>query len=596
MGVMRSTTRILLLLILMMAWKTVFAQEDYAYYEEAYQRAKRIYQEGRYDLAAATFKTCAVTAPNNPFEAYAHFYMALAAYRSGYTELSYVRFRQALMKFPRWEKSDELRYWVSRLAYEQGRLLEGLSYEYGIISEDLRITLEPLKTKVIDDKSEKVNLESIYDSIQDPFIARKLIQEWLEKDIKERDNVQIDSLISAHGFTKMEFGLADVQTSKLKDVYHVGIFLPFFYDTATNQPSSSFVQDLYQGILKATEDLNGDGPEILIHAFDTRADSLLTRSILKTDQLKNLDLIIGPLYSQPRKVISEFSRQYQINMVNPLSDNEEVIGNNPFSFLFQASAMTKAENAAKFAVDVYSNPHIFIIYEDNQKHHRAALLYRGYMEENGFVVMDMVGEAPENAGDIRAYLTRTYFDQDGYKTDSLVIQPDSIGHIFVSASNVQIGANVISAVAQRGDKIPVIGDAEWLNYPFFDREQLSNENIYLLGSNYLDLTDSAYLSFQQKTIQENGSKINPVFIQGYSCLYFFGSALKKHGTHFQVSFKPGVSRLPLLNGVNFYQSNDNQYVPMFELEDLRIQPVVLDEAFSRHKVESIDGTDGDTEE
>src|SRR5690606_26348914 len=90
---------------------------------------------------------------------------------------------------------------------------------------------------------------------------------------------------------------------------------------------NQFVIDLYQGMMLAQEELKAMSIKVNLLAYDTKHDEKTTRKILELPELQHVDLIYGPLYPQPVKLASQFSYDYKINIFNPLSANQQVVGN-----------------------------------------------------------------------------------------------------------------------------------------------------------------------------------------------------------------------------------------------------------------------------
>ena len=64
--------------------------------------------------------------------------------------------------------------------------------------------------------------------------------------------------------------------------------------------------------------------------------------------MKNTDLVIGPLYSNENEMVQQFSVNNQVNVVNPFSNNSDLIGDNPYAYLFQSSSETLGKKAAEY--------------------------------------------------------------------------------------------------------------------------------------------------------------------------------------------------------------------------------------------------------
>ena len=98
-----------------------------------------------------------------------------------------------------------------------------------------------------------------------------------------------------------------------------------------------------------------------------------------------MNLIIGPLYSSPVKLVSQYCLENKIFMINPLSSNNEIIDNNKYAMLFLPSNKTLAIKAAEYAKEKFKkNKNAIIFYENNKVDSLIASIYQNKMEENGF--------------------------------------------------------------------------------------------------------------------------------------------------------------------------------------------------------------------
>ncbi len=127
--------------------------------------------------------------------------------------------------------------------------------------------------------------------------------------------------------------------------------MPFM--TSTLEPSLSrkrnqIVLDLYEGMKLAADTLAKQNIQISLRAYDTERNVSKIRQILETEELKNTDLIVGPFFQDENKVIQDFSQANRINVFNPVSNLSEVIGTNPYAYLFQPSFETLGKKSAEF--------------------------------------------------------------------------------------------------------------------------------------------------------------------------------------------------------------------------------------------------------
>ena len=129
--------------------------------------------------------------------------------------------------------------------------------------------------------------------------------------------------------------------SRENHILNIAVLLPFY--TTKNDSLLSFLsesqqpkEDIYkgsymalnflEGVIIATDSLNKIGMNINLFVYDTENDSVKVQQIINAGRLKNIDLIIGPVFRRNlSKVTKLYGRnQYKI-IVSPLSRNTNVL-------------------------------------------------------------------------------------------------------------------------------------------------------------------------------------------------------------------------------------------------------------------------------
>ena len=188
-------------------------------------------------------------------------------------------------------------------------------------------------------------------NIRKTVIIARAMATGLSKNLtKPEDRILLDSLITEFDFNRADFIPAAPKTY-YRDIYSVSVLLPFMASTLDPSPApkrNQAVLDLYEGMKLAVDTLAKQGTKISLRAYDTERSVERIKTILKTDELKNTDLIIGPYFQEESKPIVEFSLANKINTFNPLHNNSELIGMNPFAFLYQPSLEVMGKKSGEF--------------------------------------------------------------------------------------------------------------------------------------------------------------------------------------------------------------------------------------------------------
>lgn len=97
---------------------------------------------------------------------------------------------------------------------------------------------------------------------------------------------------------------------------------------------------LYEGAKLAMELFDSNSISIKLHVFDVTNEVSTAEQLIHNKALDSIDLIIGPVYLHPFKLMSDYAKQRGIFIINPLSEKNEILGNNPFVIKIQPSDKT----------------------------------------------------------------------------------------------------------------------------------------------------------------------------------------------------------------------------------------------------------------
>jgi hypothetical protein len=128
-------------------------------------------------------------------------------------------------------------------------------------------------------------------------------------------------------------------SSELKDtsVLNIALLMPYFLvknDTMFNDfEDTTGIPDIYYkgsevalsfhiGVELALDSLRNKGMDIRLHTFDTNKDTLKVHQIVNSKALENMDIIIGPLFSNNFRVLCEkYGDDTTKILISPLSKN-----------------------------------------------------------------------------------------------------------------------------------------------------------------------------------------------------------------------------------------------------------------------------------
>ncbi len=575
-------------------------------YQTNFTFGKELFREGRYELAMQSFRKVMVPGSDNPYAPYAAFYNALAALKLGQTENSRQLFLEVTQRYPRWDKVDEAWYWLATSYFEEANAAVALDYLKRITSVPMAAEIKSLKTKYLSKIDSVGTIKALYENYpEDTVVAAMLARNIVDHPSNVLDQSLVREIVQKFNFDEESYGLVDLSKSVKKSEYHVAVMLPFMFSSLEESKErlrTDFVTELYTGILQGVGRLNNENKKIIVHAYDTRRSGAVTSALLQKEELKKMDLIVGPLYPEPSKLVSEFSFANKINMINPISANPDVLAGNPFSFLMRPTYITQALKSAEYAIEKFQeNKNVLVFYEYKPRDNRdslAAVMYAQQLEEHEFNIIKI---KPLRANEAHYLIDTLSFKEEieietkerldsmlqepekfivkskqkTYGKDSLVyfeemwgIKRDSIGHIMVASSNPLFATNTISAVEIRPDVIPVIGREDWLDIPQVNYDQVERINAIFASPIFIDKSRQTYLSFSNNYMKRFKTPPSSYASLGYELILVFGNLMYLHGNYFQAGLPEGERVNGILtSGFEYGYHNDNQVVTFLKLVD-----------------------------
>ncbi|QNE38894.1 ABC transporter substrate-binding protein [Hymenobacter sp. NBH84] len=345
-----------------------------------------------------------------------------------------------------------------------------------------------------------------------------------------------------------------------KNSYNIAVLLPFEFTDVAQARRTQFVTDLYAGMRLAQDSLQREGRPVQVFAYDTGADTLQLKRVLALPELASMDLIIGPVYKSGSKILARYAQQKQIITVNPLSQDGELVQNNAWHYLYEPSSATQGQQAARFALNTFTNRTAAILYDNTSDDAAFAQAYKAAYEAQGGKVKLMR----------RAV---------GTTTDSVFAQGfvgfdlKSVGHLVVASTGRRAGPYTFKRLQAQKVTMPIITYAAWLDNPSVSLNQLDARDVYMLYPHYLDPGAVGVRRFQQLYAQQYNLPPSVFANMGFEMLYYFAQRLHDAGPAFQQQLSDsGPVSGALFQGIGYPGgAHDNQYVPIVKLERMNVE-------------------------
>lgn len=539
--------------------------------EVRYNNGKILLGQQRYDLAMAELLPLTNTKPTNPYTAQASYFYALAALKANKLQEATQILQQLKNNYSQWVNMPEASYLLANVLFERQEYKNGMAELGQMPNQTLSKDVEALKRYYLTRITDKQQFESLLNEFPDDrtlaeVYAAKLVSVWYSPDNRRT----LERLVSKHNLDKDTYLNA---SARRKDGYNIAALLPFQLNQSLSQNvrKNQFVNDLYAGMQLAQDSLLEQGIKVNLYAYDAGNDSTAVKRILSSPELKQMDLIIGPVYKSTAKVAARFARETNIPVVNPLSQDLELVENTWNVYLFESSVATQARQAATYAYNTFMPKTATIIYEGAKEDTTFAYHYRQQFLKLG--------------GKVRNFRKINSTQSQATATAFRGLNLADLGHIAVFSDKMTAAVNATSLLQGKAGKLPLVTYESWLNINQISLQQLDNLEVYFISPKYVAKNTEAFQNFKRQYIRRYNMTPTVYAYAGFEMVYFYGSLMQQYGGNMtqalaEARIKSGV----LYNGVGYTNAAarhelrpDNQYVPITKLESMEL--VVVNPVF-----------------
>lgn len=584
-----------------------FSQNIKALFDEG----KQLFDQGQYALALGKLAPLTSMNQDNDLIKYSSYFYAIAAHKSGDNTTAKNMFKQVLQKYPNWDVKEDVNYWLGYLAAQENDIQGAFQYFDLVNKPDLDESKKALKSGLLSNLTDLKGLQKLLDQYPgDNLIASQLANQILAQPVRKQDIALLSRLQSAYALN-FDLGIDEIDYSPKKATYNVGLFLPFTFSTDSAmlvRAMSTWTTRMYQGAALGVQKLKEEGIDLNLISVDTRSLNNSLDMQLNEGNFDELDLIIGPVFQGAVEMMTRFSQEKKVNVINPLSSNGDILADNPFAFLYYPSNESIAMKAAEYAKANFTRNKNAAVFYSGVSDITRADLYRQIIEKDSFNVTIFREVRPNESVNIQQWLIEEeevdkdstvvanmmaqmdslreageeewelYSDRD-FVYDTLKILPDSIGHVFIASDISSLASSALSGIESRPDTIEYLSSSRFLaTESSVSFDQLERLNATFLGTNLIDYNTEAVSEFRSKYVEAYLSspvkedRLGDAYI-GYDIVVTFGRLLSQYGKYFQV----GVKRRDDFDGeltdrFNYKLSNDNRYIPVLKVDQSTIVP------------------------
>ncbi len=302
---------------------------------------------------------------------------------------------------------------------------------------------------------------------------------------------------------------------------NIGLYLPISAAVADSlKPTAKTLSFLafYQGVLMAVDQLSKSGVAAKIYAYDTEKMASTIENLVKKPEFLSFDLIIGPVYPENQKLVSELSAKNWIPMVSPLSSEDRYTKSNPQYFQINSDRKLRIKATADYILKEFQNEKIIFI-ESGNGSNETKLIHEQLIKKN----FSLEGST-NRVQTYNLWAQGTEVLESQLQTD----KPTILVMAEMNEVNVSIAMNRLAHLSKKFPLV-LIGIQEFTRMPSIEIENLHSVNLRYLSNSFIDYANPAVIAFVGSFRTEFGTEPSPFAFQGYDIATYFLKSLQKTG-------------------------------------------------------------------
>ena len=323
------------------------------------------------------------------------------------------------------------------------------------------------------------------------------------------------------------------------------VILPFL-DGVSKSESSRMVE-YYEGLLMAVDSLKRTGTSIDLYTYNSGPESASLNSILGKSEMKDMDIIFGPLYQQHIKPLAEFAKKQDTRLVIPFTSKDNTVFQNPAVYQINTPQSYLYSEVYDHFVRQFPNANVIFI-EASQGTKDKAEFIKGLKDElrNRSIPMKSLKE------DVTVESLKTVLRTD---RENIFI-PTSGSNLTLIKILPQL---TLLVREQPESRIHLFGYPEWQTYTRECLEDFYALNTYIYSNFYADNLSpevhsfySDYKNWYSKNLINTFPKYG---ILGFDTGMYFLGAINKYGSNFENNLDK-IHYKSIQTGFDFHRVNN----------------------------------------
>lgn len=306
----------------------------------------------------------------------------------------------------------------------------------------------------------------------------------------------------------------------------VSIFVPFKLNefnpnTITKKQFEKFEMplDFYQGLTYGFDSAATSSLNFKLNVFDTRDDNTRLGSLLQNNAVKQSNLIIGPVFPDGLKYITNFSIANDIPIVSPLAASKPSEFDNPNLISIVNDIDQHGIKIADYIAKHYNATNSIVVLINTQKtldKQFADPIKETFKKHHpNFLIQEYTS--------VNIFETKMIRD----KKYAVIICSEDVPFVTPSVAKLY----KLKTLPNTGYQINLFGHPNWIkqNYSI---EQLQNLNTIISSSYFVDYKSTEVINFVKRYRAKYQIEPSEYAFKGFGIGYYFGKLMVKYGRNY----------------------------------------------------------------
>ena len=305
--------------------------------------------------------------------------------------------------------------------------------------------------------------------------------------------------------------------------------------------------EYYEGFLMAVDSLKRTGTSIDLYVYDCGKDVSTLNTILAKNEMKNMNVIFGPMHQQQIKPLSTFAEKNDIRLVIPFSSKGEEVFNNPAIYQINTPQSYLYSEVYEHFTRQFPNAHVIFIEPTSEDKEKAEFI-SGMKQELKSKGISMKTVNENATKDMLKEALRS--DKDN------IFIPTSGKNVML----IKVLPQLILLVRDTPEQnIHLFGYPEWQTYTRDHLESFFELDTYFYSSFYTNTLFPAAIQFTNNYhkwySKDLVSKFPSYGMLGFDTGFFFLKGLSRYGSELENNL-PKMNLTPIQTGFKFERVNN----------------------------------------